>query len=124
MARDYDVIVVGAGVAGLAAAVAAADAGASVLLVEGQKQIGGSSRLSGGHFYAAGTSVQTEAGVVAGTRSHRAGIRFPSQLRAAGDAAGRLIRHHRNPASSPAQASLSSSHTGQWSEGFSIARMS
>ncbi len=63
MARDYDVIVVGAGVAGLAAAVAAADEGASVLLVEGQKQIGGSSRLSGGHFYAAGTSVQKEAGV-------------------------------------------------------------
>ncbi len=63
MAKDYDVIVVGSGAAGLAAAVSAADAGASVLVVEGEKQVGGSSRLSGGHFYAAGTSVQREAGV-------------------------------------------------------------
>ena len=63
MARDYDIIVIGSGAAGLAAAVAAADAGASVLVVEGEKQVGGSSRLSGGHFYAAGTSVQKEAGV-------------------------------------------------------------
>ncbi len=61
--RDYDVIVVGSGVAGLAAAVSAADAGASVLLVEGDKRVGGSSRLSGGHFYAAGTSVQADAGI-------------------------------------------------------------
>jgi len=67
MARDYDVIVVGSGAAGLAAAVAAADAGASVLVVESQKRTGGSSRLSGGHFYAAGTSVQKEAGVIGDT---------------------------------------------------------
>jgi fumarate reductase flavoprotein subunit len=64
MARDYDVIVVGSGAAGLAAAVGAADAGASVLVVESEKRVGGSSRLSGGHFYAAGTSVQREAGVL------------------------------------------------------------
>lgn len=63
MAHDYDVIVVGSGAAGLAAALGAADAGASVLVVEADKQVGGSSRLSGGHFYAAGTSVQQAAGV-------------------------------------------------------------
>ncbi len=63
MNRDYDVIIIGSGAAGLSAAVAAADEGASVLIVEGDKQVGGSSRLSGGHFYAAGTSVQAEAGV-------------------------------------------------------------
>ncbi|MFK7914379.1 MAG: FAD-dependent oxidoreductase [Pseudomonadales bacterium] len=62
MERDYDVIVIGSGAAGLSAAVAAADAGASVLVVEAGTQEGGSSRLSGGHFYAAGTSVQAEAG--------------------------------------------------------------
>jgi fumarate reductase flavoprotein subunit len=67
VARDYDVIVVGSGAAGLAAAVAAADAGASVLVVESEKRVGGSSRLSGGHFYAAGTSVQREAGVIGDT---------------------------------------------------------
>ena len=64
MSRDFDVIVVGSGVAGLAAAVAAADAGASVLVVEGDTQVGGSSRLSGGHFYAAGTSVQAAAWLI------------------------------------------------------------
>lgn len=63
MAQDYDVIVVGAGAAGLSAAVAAADAGAQVLLVEADTQVGGSSRLSGGHFYAAGTQQQRQAGI-------------------------------------------------------------
>lgn len=67
MERDYDVIVIGSGAAGLSAAVAAADTGASVLIVEGDTRVGGSSRLSGGHFYAAGTSVQQEAGVVGDT---------------------------------------------------------
>ena len=60
---DYDVIVIGSGAAGLAAAVAAADSGASVLIMEADTQVGGSSRLSGGHFYAADTSVQREAGI-------------------------------------------------------------
>jgi len=64
MSRDYDVIVVGSGAAGLAAAISASDAGASVLVIEADKQAGGSSRLSGGHFYAAGTSVQRAAGIV------------------------------------------------------------
>ncbi len=63
MARDFDVIVVGSGAAGLSAALAAADAGASVLVVEGDTQVGGSSRLSGGHFYAAGTSLQQAANI-------------------------------------------------------------
>ena len=54
---------IGSGAAGLSAAVAAADAGASVLIMEADTRVGGSSRLSGGHFYAAGTSVQEEAGV-------------------------------------------------------------
>jgi fumarate reductase flavoprotein subunit len=61
---DYDVIVVGTGVAGLSAAALAADAGARVLMVEAAARTGGSSALSDGVFYAAGTSLQREAGIV------------------------------------------------------------
>ncbi len=64
MERDYDVVVIGSGAAGLSAAVAAADSGASVIVLEADDKVGGSSRLSGGHFYAAGTSVQREAGIL------------------------------------------------------------
>lgn len=60
---DYDVIVIGTGAAGLSAAAIAADEGASVLMVEAADRTGGSSALSGGVFYAAGTSLQHEAGI-------------------------------------------------------------
>ena len=62
MSRDYDVLVIGSGAAGLSAAISAADSGATVLICESEQVVGGSSRLSGGHFYAAGTSVQEKAG--------------------------------------------------------------
>jgi fumarate reductase flavoprotein subunit len=61
--RDYDVIVIGSGAAGLSAAIWAHDTGARVLVLEADDKVGGSSRLSGGHFYAAGTSTQREAGI-------------------------------------------------------------
>ena len=61
--RDYDVVVVGSGVAGLSAAIEASRAGCSVLLVESQAQLGGSSALSGGIIMAAGTSLQRQAGI-------------------------------------------------------------
>jgi fumarate reductase flavoprotein subunit len=59
---DYDVVVIGAGGAGLAAAVSAAEAGASVLIIESAGKPGGSTALAGGSFMAAGTSVQMAAG--------------------------------------------------------------
>lgn len=61
--NDYDVIVIGAGGAGLAATAVASEAGARVLLVEAAAKTGGSTALAGGVFYAAGTSLQAEAGV-------------------------------------------------------------
>ena len=61
--RDYDVVVVGGGAAGLSAALSAHEAGARVLLVEAAAQTGGSTALSGGAFLAGATSVQRAAGV-------------------------------------------------------------
>ena len=51
----------------MAAAIEAERAGASVLLVEAAGKLGGSTALSGGVFYAAGTSVQRAAGIGADT---------------------------------------------------------
>lgn len=64
MSEDHwDVVVIGGGGAGLAAAVSAAELGASVLLFESQTELGGSTQLSAGLFTAAGTSVQRGLGI-------------------------------------------------------------
>jgi fumarate reductase flavoprotein subunit len=60
---DFDVIVVGSGAAGLAAAATAGAEGARVLVVESERRIGGSSRLSDAVLMAAGTSHQRAAGI-------------------------------------------------------------
>jgi flavocytochrome c len=60
---DFDVVVVGSGAAGLSAALASAEEGASVLVVEGQGVVGGSSRLSGGLMMGAGTRYQRAIGI-------------------------------------------------------------
>jgi 3-oxo-5alpha-steroid 4-dehydrogenase len=58
-----DVIVVGFGISGACAAISAAEAGASVLVVERAGAPGGSSALSGGEVYlGGGTPVQTTCG--------------------------------------------------------------
>ena len=62
--RDLDVIVVGSGVAGLAAALTARERGASsVLVAESESVVGGSSRLSGGLMMGAGTRYQKALGI-------------------------------------------------------------
>jgi fumarate reductase flavoprotein subunit len=60
---DFDVIVVGSGGSGLAAALTAAEAGRSVLVVESESRIGGSTRLSDATLMAAGTRCQRRDGI-------------------------------------------------------------
>lgn len=63
MNTESDIIVVGAGAAGLAAALTAADAGAQVLLLEKMPSPGGSSRICGGLLAFAGTDIQQAHGI-------------------------------------------------------------
>jgi fumarate reductase flavoprotein subunit len=60
---EVDVIVLGAGLAGHCAALAAAEAGVSVALVEKTRQPGGSTLFSAGSFALAGTDMQAAANV-------------------------------------------------------------
>ena len=61
--ESYDVVVVGFGIAGGCAALEAARAGARVLLLERAAVHGGTSAMSGGHFYlGGGTAVQRATG--------------------------------------------------------------
>jgi fumarate reductase flavoprotein subunit len=63
MGNDVDVVVIGSGAAGLRAANAAADAGASVVVLEAQDDVGGRTQYSTGGLLGAGTRFQREAGV-------------------------------------------------------------
>lgn len=60
---DTEVVVVGAGAAGLSAALEAANNGAKVILVEKLAMTGGSTARSGGKVQAAGTDIQKSHGV-------------------------------------------------------------
>ncbi|MCW2760681.1 MAG: hypothetical protein JWR85_882 [Marmoricola sp.] len=61
---EVDVVVVGFGIAGACAALEAARGGASVILLERAAEYGGTSAMSGGHFYlGGGTAVQRATGV-------------------------------------------------------------
>ena len=64
MSVNFDVIVIGGGGAGLAAAYHAARDGASVIILEASSALGGATALATGVVYAAGTSVQRAAGIV------------------------------------------------------------
>ncbi len=59
---EPDVIVVGAGIAGLTAALTSADQGAKVLVLEQNKYFGGSTMYSGGYIAAAGGTTMEEMG--------------------------------------------------------------
>ena len=61
--KIVDVIVVGSGFAGLAAALEAAEKGASVLLLEKMPVFGGNSAINGGAFAVAGSPLQEKEGI-------------------------------------------------------------
>jgi flavocytochrome c len=61
--ETYDVVVIGSGFAGLAAAIEAKNAGASVIVLEKMPVYGGNSIINGGDFCAPGTKLQQEAGI-------------------------------------------------------------
>ncbi len=61
--ENPDVIIIGAGFTGMNAAVAAADAGAKVYLIEKNDDVGGSIRFAGGTTSAAGAKMQIDAGI-------------------------------------------------------------
>ena len=63
MSDELDVLVIGAGGCGLAAAIAAHDSGASVAIVEKMDRPGGNSALSTGSVPAAASRFQKEAGI-------------------------------------------------------------
>jgi succinate dehydrogenase/fumarate reductase flavoprotein subunit len=69
--READVVVIGAGAAGLPAAIVAREAGSSAIVVEAQPHVGGHARVSGGNMplgggnmpLGGGTSVQKRYGI-------------------------------------------------------------
>lgn len=70
MQTDYDVIVVGGGGSGLAAAASASENGASVLLLEKQPHLGGTTGIAVGSFTANRTRMQTRAGIEDDLEAH------------------------------------------------------
>ena len=60
---DFDIVVCGAGTAGLACSIAAAEAGARVVVVEKDVEIGGTLHLSAGQMSAAGSRLQSAKGI-------------------------------------------------------------
>ncbi len=61
--KEYDVVVIGAGAAGLATAIEAAEKGAKVAILEKMPMAGGSTVLSGGIVYGTGSELHKKAGV-------------------------------------------------------------
>jgi len=62
--READVVIIGSGACGLPAAIAAKEAGSSVIVIEAQPHVGGHARVSGGNMpLGGGTSVQKRYGI-------------------------------------------------------------
>jgi choline dehydrogenase-like flavoprotein len=75
MTQRFDVVVVGAGNAGLPCAIEAASRGLTTLLIEKDVRIGGCLHTTGGHLSAAGARRQREAGIDDSVEQHLADVR-------------------------------------------------
>jgi flavocytochrome c len=74
VAKIYDLVVVGAGSAGMPCAIRAAQRGLSVLVVEKDTEVGGTLHLTAGHLSAGGTQRQREKGIEDSTAEHWADV--------------------------------------------------
>ncbi len=111
MTERFDVVVVGYGYAGAAAAIAACDAGASVLLLERMPTPGGISICSAGGVRVADDAVQAFAYLTATNggktpepvlRALAGGMtRMPERIEALGRASGAVIARRASPANYP-----------------------
>ncbi|MEO0440187.1 MAG: FAD-dependent oxidoreductase [Pseudomonadota bacterium] len=63
MTVETDILIIGAGAAGLSAALAAHESGASVTIIEKQPKLGGTAAISGGIIWAPGNSQMTAHGL-------------------------------------------------------------
>jgi len=70
MAEEFDVIVIGAGAAGLSAALTASVSGLSVLVVEKTSCFGGTTSLSGGVIWIPNNHLMKDAGVTGTTEEN------------------------------------------------------
>lgn len=89
----FDVVVVGAGPAGLMCATRAARGGARVLLVDKERRIGGTLHLSGGHLSAGGTSLQRARGIEDSPGLHLADIHRISNDTGRKDLIAQVVEH-------------------------------
>lgn len=96
--EKVDVVVVGSGLAGLTAALSAAENGAKVVLLEKEPTLGGDSILATGSLYLGGTSVQKAAGIndtpdafYKDEMAASGGRRDPVQTRMVADLGGELV---------------------------------
>lgn len=71
---EHQIIVVGAGSAGMMCAIAAAEQGTRVLVIEKTSEIGGTLHLTAGHMSGAGTKRQLQKGILDTPEAHYADI--------------------------------------------------
>ncbi len=68
--KQWDLIIVGAGTAGMPCAISAAENGASVLVLDKSNEVGGTLHITGGHMSGGGTKRQKSRGIEDSAENH------------------------------------------------------